>query len=133
MGKGLGRRLRASTDQASRAEAEEAMASATALREKEAAAYATTKSDLETNLAALGKAIKAIENGAAGAFLQTTEASKIRSFAMEKAEIADSTRQELLAFLSGTQGEGYAPQSGEITGILKTMEDEMSKSLSEAI
>jgi len=118
--------------QTSRADAEEAMAAATALREKEAAVFAKTDADLKTNLEALAKAITAIEKGVAGAFLQTTEASKIRSFAMEKADIPDATRQELLSFLSGTQAEGYAPQSGEITGILKTMEDEMSKSLKEA-
>jgi len=33
--------------------------------------------------------------------------------------------QELVSFLSG--GESYAPASGEITGILKTMHDEMTK------
>merc|ERR1712194_821189 len=33
---------------------------------------------------------------------------------------------ELLAFLSGEQGNDYAPASGEIVGILKTMADEMS-------
>ena len=42
------------------------MASATTLREKEAAAYAKEKSDLDANIAALGKAIAAIESGMAG-------------------------------------------------------------------
>jgi predicted nucleic acid-binding Zn-ribbon protein len=118
--------------QTSLADAETAMAEATAIREKEAAAYAQEKSDLETNLAALSKAIAAIEKGAAGAFLQTTAASAIKQYAMEKATLPDATREELLSFLSGSQSEGYAPQSGEITGILKTMEDEMSKSLEDA-
>merc|ERR1719225_829679 len=49
---------------------------------------------------------------------------------MEKAELADETRQEVLAFLSGK--EDYAPQSGQIVGILKQMEDEMTKSLEDA-
>merc|ERR1712129_280025 len=53
--------------QTSRAEAKEAMA-ATALREKEAAAFAAYKEETDTNLAALGKAITAIENGMAGGF-----------------------------------------------------------------
>merc|ERR1719217_1980226 len=44
----------------------------------------------------------------------------------------DSDREQLLSFLSGSQGEGYAPSSGQITGILKTMDDEMSASLAEA-
>jgi uncharacterized coiled-coil DUF342 family protein len=119
-------------NQQSLADAKAAMSEATALREKEAAAFAKTKSDLETNLAALGKAITAIEKGASGSFLQTSEANEVRTYAMEKANLPDNTRQELLAFLSSGDSEGYAPQSGEITGILKTMEDEMSKSLSEA-
>ena len=40
--------------------------------------------------------------------------------------------KELTAFLSGTSGDGYAPASGEITGILKQMHETMSKSLADA-
>merc|ERR1719330_2145400 len=114
----------------SRAEAKAAMASATAMREKEAAAFAKFSEDSKTNLAALAKAIPAIETGMGGAFLQTTAASNLKRFTMEKAELADETRQEVLAFLSGK--EEYAPQSGQIVGILKQMEDEMTKSLENA-
>merc|ERR1719264_2248362 len=116
--------------EASRAEAKKAMASASALREKEAAAFAKFSEDSKTNLAALAKAIPAIESGMGGAFLQTAEASNLKRFAMEKAEMADETRQEVLAFLSGK--DEYAPQSGQIVGILKQMEDEMAKALEEA-
>jgi len=116
----------------SRAEAKEAMAAATAMREKEAAAFAAYKEETDTNLAALGKAITAIENGMAGGFLQTTAASGLRKFIMLKAELPDETRQEVLSFLSGKLGEDYAPQSGQITGILKQMEEEMAKGLDEA-
>eukprot|EP00445_Apocalathium_hangoei_P015217 CAMPEP_0203869096 /NCGR_PEP_ID=MMETSP0359-20131031/17506_1 /ASSEMBLY_ACC=CAM_ASM_000338 /TAXON_ID=268821 /ORGANISM="Scrippsiella Hangoei, Strain SHTV-5" /LENGTH=729 /DNA_ID=CAMNT_0050787649 /DNA_START=77 /DNA_END=2266 /DNA_ORIENTATION=+ len=120
------------THEASRAEAEETMATATALREKEASEFAKLKSDLETNIAAVGKAVAAIEKGVGGSFLQTSAASMVKSFAMERATLDDASRQELLAFLSGAQGEGYAPASGEITGILKTMGDEMSKDLADS-
>lgn len=118
--------------QTSRAEAKAAMAAATAMREKEAAAFAKFKEDSETNLAALAKAIPAIESGMKGSFLQTTAASLLRRFTMEKADLPDETRQELLSFLSGKDSDGYAPQSGQIVGILKQMEDEMTKSLDEA-
>merc|ERR1719324_1477644 len=37
--------------------------------------------------------------------------------------------QELVSFLSGS--EGYAPASGEIVGILKTMSDEMTADIAE--
>merc|ERR1712086_340195 len=56
------------------ADAKKVVATATALREKEAAAFATESSDLKTNLAALGKAISAIEAGTAGSFLQSSAA-----------------------------------------------------------
>merc|ERR1719210_2215708 len=114
----------------SRAEAKEAMAAATALREKEAAAFAKFSEDSKTNLAALAKAIPAIESGMAGAFLQTAEANNLKRFAMERADVSDETRQEVLAFLSGK--EEYAPQSGQIVGILKQMDDEMAAALKEA-
>merc|ERR1719412_2673025 len=116
--------------EASRTEAKQAMAAATALREKEAAAFAKFSEDSKTNLAALAKAIPAIEAGMAGAFLQTTEASSLKQFTMEKADIPDEMRQEVLSFLSG-KGE-YAPQSGQIVGILKQMSDEMAKALEDA-
>merc|ERR1719297_372167 len=67
-----------------------------------------------------------------GSFLQTTAASVLRRFAMEKAEMPDETRQGLLSFLAGKNSDEYAPQSGQIVGILKQMEDEMAKALDEA-
>merc|ERR1712187_565585 len=39
--------------------------------------------------------------------------------------------EDLVSFLSGTQSEDYAPASGEIVGILKTMHDEMTKDFAE--
>merc|ERR1711933_361098 len=118
--------------QTSRAEAKAAMEEASGIREKEAAAYAKFKEDSDTNLGALAKAIPAIETGMRGSFLQTNAALVLRRFTMEKAELQDETRQELLAFLSGKGSEDYAPQSGQIVGILKTMEEEMDKALADA-
>merc|ERR1740130_2125292 len=43
----------------------------------------------------------------------------------------DFDRQVLVSFLSGRQGDGYAPASSEIMGILKQMLDEMNKDLAE--
>merc|ERR1719410_2438648 len=118
--------------QTSRAEAKAAMEEATGIREKEAAAFAKFKEDSDTNLGALAKAIPAIEGGMKGSFLQTNAASVLRRFTMEKAELQDETRQELLAFLSSKTSEEYAPQSGQIVGILKQMEEERDKALADA-
>merc|ERR1719446_385406 len=113
-----------------RAAAKSAMAAATALREKENAAYEATKTDLETNLAALAKATAAIEKGAGGAFLQTEAASVLKNFVMGKNNMYEADRNDVLSFLSGSTD--YAPASGQITGILKTMSDEMTADLNDA-
>merc|ERR1719506_1946554 len=109
--------------------AKEAVAKATALREKEATAFAKESGDLKTNLDALAKAIPAIQQGMGGAFLQTTSAAAVRDLSVSMG-MSNVDRQMLAAFLSGKSG--YAPASGEIVGILKTMADEMAASLGEA-
>merc|ERR1719247_923094 len=68
--------------QAARAEAKASMASATAIREKEAAEFAKEKAEYDSNLAQLGGAIKAIESGMAGGFLQTKTAEMVKRLAM---------------------------------------------------
>merc|ERR1719199_1474564 len=57
--------------QVSRVDAKDTIAKSTALREKEAAAFAKVKADADSNIGALSKAIPAIEKGMAGAFLQS--------------------------------------------------------------
>merc|ERR1719463_669325 len=64
--------------QMDRAAAKEAVAAATALREKEAAAYAKESSEVGANLAALKKAVTALEKGMGGAFLQTGAAGVLK-------------------------------------------------------
>merc|ERR1719271_350782 len=117
--------------QSGRADAKATLQQATALREKEAAAYAKVSSDFNTNIAAMKSAIAAIEKGATG-FLQTKTAAVLRRLTVTL-DISPTDRDVLTSFLSAGQGEeaGYAPQSGEITGILKQMLDTMEKDLSD--
>jgi len=117
---------------ASRDEAKDTLAKAVALRKKEASVYAKFKAESETNIKALASATTAVEQGMKGSFLQTETAKRVRQFAMESAVLPDDTRDELLSFLSGGGSQGYAPASGEIVGILKTMHDEMTKGLNDA-
>jgi len=114
--------------QADRAEAKEALAKATALREKEAAAYAKESGDFKTNIAAMGKAIDAISGGMGGAFLQTATATSVRRICID-ADMSSADRDQVMAFLANGQGFGYAPASGQIVGILKAMEDTMKADL----
>jgi len=116
----------------SRAEAKDQMAKATALRDSENKAFLKFKSDSDTNISAIAAAVAALEKGMLGSFLQSGSANLIRTYAMEKATMEDAARQMLLSFLAGTTSEGYAPKSGEITGILKQMGDEMAAALADA-
>merc|ERR1712079_724887 len=120
------------TAKADRAAAKAAMAEATAIREKEAAAYAAEKGAADKDIAAVAKAVAALEKGMAGAFLQTDVARTLKNVVSSRKDLMEDDREDLMAFLSNTQGTGYAPQSGQITGILKTMGDEMAAGLAEA-
>jgi peptidoglycan hydrolase CwlO-like protein len=115
---------------ADRADAKDALAKATALREKEAATYAKDSSDDKTNIDALTAAIAAIEKGVAGSFLQTKAAAKLQQLTID-VEMSSVDRDVVSSFLSQGQGSGYVPQSGQITGILKQMKDTMEKDLKE--
>jgi septal ring factor EnvC (AmiA/AmiB activator) len=117
------------TAQVDRVEAKDAIAEATGIREKEAKAYAKVKSDAESNIGALSKAIPAIEKGMSSAFLQTSAANVLRQVS-ESAVMESADREALASFLS--EGTDYAPKSGEIVGILKTLHDEMTKDFEDA-
>jgi len=114
-----------------RAEAEEAVAKATSLREKETAAFAKESGEQKTNLDAVTKAIAALEKGM-GNFLQTSSAATLRKLTVE-IDINSSDRDVLASFLSQKQGEGYEPQSGQIVGILKAMKDTMEKEYADVL
>merc|ERR1719183_623426 len=67
-----------------------------------------------------------------GAFLQTPTANSLRSFLQSREDMDDGDRQDVLSFLDSSQSSDYSPQSGQITGILKTSVDEMSAALADA-
>merc|ERR1719482_1568908 len=116
---------------ADREAAKKAVAEATALREKEAATYAALKAESDANIGAITKAVAALEKGMAGAFLQTTAANTLRQLVNSK-DMLEADRDDVTAFLQGTQDPDYAPQSGQITGILKQLGDEMAAGLADA-
>merc|ERR1719258_368518 len=91
--------------QVSRVEAKDTIAKATAIREKEAKAFAAKKSELDSNIGALSKATPAIEKGMSGAFLQTQTASVLRQISMS-ADMIPADRDLLASFLS--EGTSYA-------------------------
>jgi chromosome segregation ATPase len=117
-----------------RKEAKEAMAAATAQREKEAAEFAKFQTDTIANIGAIVKAVAALEKGAAGNFLQTSAAGTLKNIiANLNVDVPDYDRQQVLSFLDGNPfSQGYAAQSGQIIGILKQMGDEMATALADA-
>mmetsp|Transcript_80893 Transcript_80893/g.147557 ORF Transcript_80893/g.147557 Transcript_80893/m.147557 type:complete len:705 (-) Transcript_80893:38-2152(-) len=117
--------------QIGREEAKEQIAKAEKLRASQAETFASESGDLKTNIAALSKAIPAIESGMSGAFLQTSGAATLRRLTMSNIDISPSERDLLSSFLMVGQHEGYVPKSGEIVGILKTIKDEMSAELAD--
>jgi septal ring factor EnvC (AmiA/AmiB activator) len=90
--------------------------------------YAHDSSDLKTNIAALKKATVAIEKGMSGAFLQTSAASVLKQLSITM-DMSSMDRDMITAFLTQGQSAGYAPQAGQIVGILKQMTDTMQKEL----
>jgi len=113
-----------------RVDAEDAVKEAAALREKEAAIFAKASGDYKTNIAATGKAIDLISKGAGGSFLQSNAAAVVRTLTINM-DLSSVDRDMMSSFLSEGQGEGYAPQSGQITGILKQMKDTMEADLAD--
>jgi chromosome segregation ATPase len=111
--------------QTDRAAAKMAIEEATGIREKEAATFAKESGDLKTNIAAVKKAVAAMEGGAAAGFLQTASAGVLKSLVENDTKMLDVDRQDLTSFLSGSS-EG---PSDAIVGILKQMGDTMAASL----
>jgi hypothetical protein len=107
---------------------------ATMLRGKENAAYAAEKADSETNIAAMAKAIPALEKGMGGAaLLQLPEGNALRKIIDNYPKMDPMDRRSAQAFLEESSSSDYAPQSGQIVGILKAMKDDMEAELKEAI
>ena len=66
------------------------------------------------------KAYDLIKKGMGSSFLQTTAVSAVRRLVVEM-DLSPGDRGIMSSFLS--QGEGFAPASGQITGILMQMKE----------
>jgi chromosome segregation ATPase len=104
---------------------------ASTIREKEVEDYTASVGEQKEDLDALTGALAAIEKGM-GSFLQTPAGLRVQKV-VKRVSQDDYETSEVLQFLQGKSSDGYAPQSGEITGILKAMKDEMDKDLNGAI
>merc|ERR1719172_383264 len=116
--------------QTSRETAKQDQEKATSIREKEKADFDAASADMSTNIAAMKGAISALEKGL-GAFMQmgTSQKSVLLRAVASTTTIDDYQREGVTAFL---QGKESAQSSGEITGMLKAMLEEMEGDLATA-
>jgi hypothetical protein len=121
-----------------RAAAQNDLAKATGIREKEHADFVEETGESKANLDSMNAAITALEKGMGKAFLQAqtgAAAARLQKVVDSSMNVDDYQRNLVLSFLSGKQNPfgDYSSASGEIVGILKAMKDEMDKDLGGAI
>jgi len=115
------------------------LSEATMIRDKEHKKFVAEEADTKSNIAAMAKAIPAIETGMGGAALmqmpgQTQKMERFRRFVEVTKLLGNDERSNVLAFLEQGSDEESGDKSqsqgaGEILGILKNMKDEMEKDL----
>mmetsp|Transcript_58313 Transcript_58313/g.136336 ORF Transcript_58313/g.136336 Transcript_58313/m.136336 type:complete len:728 (+) Transcript_58313:67-2250(+) len=116
---------------AGREDAKSALAEAESLRDKEATEFSKESQDLMTNIEALTKAIDAISKGMTASFVQTGSAKVMKTLIVNTDRIESTEKDMIMSFLEGSASDSYAPQSGEILGILKQIKDGMEKDLAD--
>jgi len=122
---------------------QKALDEATAIREKELADFNEEEKEMLQALSALKQAVIVLSKhhgGAASAFLQVPSshmigvAATLQHLTQEHAELlrgvlTHSERRAVASFVQFASKEGYAPQSGEIFGILEQMKETFEKDL----
>jgi len=119
------------------AENQEALDQATALRQKELAEFNAEEKDALQAIGALKSAVTVLSKHNAGAFVQvpashlqgiasTLEYQIQKHASLFQGVLTHSERRTIAAFVQT----GYAPQSGEIFGILKQMKETFEENLS---
>merc|ERR1719355_127026 len=119
-----------------KASAEADLGKAEAIRSKEQAEFEADSGEAKTNIAAMGNAIPALEKGMGAASLLQAPgglADRIKRLVQSSSAATDFDRQQVTAFLEQKDGQDYAPQSGQIVGILKSMKDEMEADLKKSV
>mmetsp|Transcript_81638 Transcript_81638/g.141911 ORF Transcript_81638/g.141911 Transcript_81638/m.141911 type:complete len:701 (+) Transcript_81638:155-2257(+) len=101
------------------------------MRNKEKSEFQTQKTESEANIAALGRAAKALQEGLPQEdFLQTRAASVIQGLLLTGKPYQSDDREALTAFLQQQSADAYTPaDSREIIGIILQLKEDMEKEL----
>lgn len=121
------------------AENQHALDQAKAIRQKELAEFVAEEKNLLQAIDGLGAAIKVLSKHNAASFLQTDVQGAVSQIQYQVAKnskllegvLTHTERSKIAAFIQASSTGKYAPQSGEIFGILEQMKESFENNLSE--
>ena len=121
------------------AENQHALDQATAIRQKELAEFVQEEKDLLQSIDGLASAIKVLAKHNGAAFLQVDVQGAVSTIQYQVAKnakllegvLTHTERKKIAAFIQSSTTEKYAPQSGEIFGILEQMKESFENNLAE--
>merc|ERR1719409_2581641 len=115
--------------QSSRETAKQDQEKATSIREKEKADFEEASADMSTNIAAMKGAIAALEKGMGLIQMGASQKTVVERMVSSTSQLDEFQRESVMDLL---QGKETAQSSGEITGMLKAMLEEMEGDLATA-
>ena len=110
-----------------------AMAEATGLRAKAKGVFDAALAEEVAELGPIDDTLAALKKGASASFIQSSTelVQNLKKVVQKRENMNDGDRSELVAFLSESSDSEYAPDGGEIVGILSTMKDEVEKDIAQ--
>merc|ERR1719172_442767 len=115
--------------QSSRETAKQDQEKAASIREKEKADFEAAAMDMTTNIEAMKGAIAALEKGLGFIQMAASQKDAVQRMVASTSQLDDYQRESVMDLL---QGKETAQSSGEITGMLKAMLEEMEGDLATA-
>merc|ERR1719446_1816642 len=121
------------------AENQHALDQATAIRQKELAEFVQEEKDLLQSIDGLASAIKVLSKHNSASFLQVDVQGAVSAIQYQVAKnskllegvLTHTERKKIEAFIQSSSTQKYAPQSGEIFGILEQMKESFESNLAE--
>merc|ERR1719446_1012442 len=121
------------------AENQHALDQATAIRQKELAEFVQEEKDLLQSIDGLASAIKVLSKHNSASFLQVDIQGAVSTIQYQVAKnskylegvLTHTEKKKISSFIQTAQKDKYAPQSGEIFGILEQMKESFEENLAE--